>query len=489
MKKISILSALLATAGLVSSCSSDEDITGTQSPSSALMNEIAFSAEHPNDKSAVSRASGTTATSLEEFAVTCLNADNSIFFANEGFKYDAGTFKSTTPHYWPLSTTLSFFAINDQFGDKYDVDNKPLYEVSNWAGEKDLLTAAVVGGTKLLPYPLSFKHVLSQVAISAEAEDKTEELTYKLVSVEMETPCDGTYNFANTTGGVGSWSIDNSSKKVYAYGDVLPLSFSQNSSVTSGSTYWNILPVSDGIISFKVGYQVYQNGKMVKDYTGDNVKTCEVQSPSLVSGKKYVYNFLLSHDSKDVIEFTTSILNWDEAEVKDMNLSQPWSKKNLIYKGDELVGEIEGATLYSWCEQWQNNDNVWFYSAGSINNLDIKDFDKFVIGEDCTSLLYGFMFGPTESFNGYVNQVGFFAKVTFDTTPANLGKYTYVSYLKEISIPKSIKKIPRCFLRFTDVHTINYQGTKEEWNAIQKGANWEPNGSYTVHCSDGDIAS
>lgn len=58
--------------------------------------------------------------------------------------------------------------------------------------------------------------------MSAEAKDKTEHLTYKLTSVEMTTPCDGTYSFADATAGVGSWEIDNKSSKEYSYADALP---------------------------------------------------------------------------------------------------------------------------------------------------------------------------------------------------------------------------------------------------------------------------
>lgn len=103
--------------------------------------------------------------------------------------------------------------------------------------------------------------------MSAEAKDKTEHLTYKLTSVEMTTPCDGTYSFADATAGVGSWEIDNKSSKEYSYADALPLSFSETGSAKSGSTYWNILPVTDGKILFKVGYRVFQNGKMIAEFS------------------------------------------------------------------------------------------------------------------------------------------------------------------------------------------------------------------------------
>ena len=153
--------------------------------------------------------------------------------------------------------------------------------------------------------------MLSQIVISADAADKTEKLTYKLVDVEMTAPCNGTYSFATTTGGAGSWEISNSASKAYSYASAMPKSFDQSGSATSGKVYWNILPVKTGTISFKVAYQVFQNGKMSADYTGSKAKTCELVNPNLNSGCIYTYNFKLTRGSNDEITFTMSMSGWD----------------------------------------------------------------------------------------------------------------------------------------------------------------------------------
>ena len=37
--------------------------------------------------------------------------------------------------------------------------------------------------------------------------------------------------------------------------------------------------------------------------------------------------------------------------------------------------------------------------------------------------------------------------------------------------------------------SINYQGTKAQWNAISKGMEWNYcTGSYTIHCTDGNTS-
>lgn len=153
--------------------------------------------------------------------------------------------------------------------------------------------------------------MLSQIVISADAADKTEKLTYKLVDVEMTAPCNGNYSFATATGGAGSWEISNSASKAYSYASAMPKSFDQSGSATSGKVYWNILPVKTGTISFKVAYQVFQNGKMIADYTGSKAKTCELVNPNLNSGCIYTYNFKLTRGSNDEITFTMSMSGWD----------------------------------------------------------------------------------------------------------------------------------------------------------------------------------
>ncbi len=41
----------------------------------------------------------------------------------------------------------------------------------------------------------------------------------------------------------------------------------------------------------------------------------------------------------------------------------------------------------------------------------------------------------------------------------------------------------------TALTDINFDGTMEEWEAVEKGENWDKDtGDYTVHCTDGDIA-
>ena len=64
------------------------------------------------------------------------------------------------------------------------------------------------------------------------------------------------------------------------------------------------------------------------------------------------------------------------------------------------------------------------------------------------------------------------------------------SGLTSVTIPDSVTSIGEgAFFGCTGLTSIVYQGTKAQWNAISKDSSWINNtGSYTVHCTDGDIA-
>ena len=62
--------------------------------------------------------------------------------------------------------------------------------------------------------------------------------------------------------------------------------------------------------------------------------------------------------------------------------------------------------------------------------------------------------------------------------------------LERIDIPDSVTSIGEMVLyNCVSIKTINYSGTKAQWNAISKLLYWNSNtGSYTVYCTDGNIS-
>lgn len=358
--KLLILSTLAAMIGFMTSCSDDESLTSTSDVKNT--NTIAFSLPKQKGTEITSR-SGITQKTLSDFYVTSVNEDNSIYFDAEQFTYDMGKgiFMSQTPHYWPTTGTLSFYAINFTGTKNTVANNAPKYTYTNWSGEKDLIAATVMAGEKTIPYPLTFKHILSQVSVSAEAKDKAESLTYKLISVNMTAPSTGTYSFASETGGTGTWVITNSQKSRYDFDNALPMTCNQDGKIEPTSTYWNILPTTDGPITFDIEYQVIQNGRVVADCTGENKKVCEVKTPNLSMGKKYRYNFLLTRSTEDVITFTTTLVDWADGETTTFDHATSFGIKDVdpFEVGENATMEITDITpSYSYVESvtWYVDD-------------------------------------------------------------------------------------------------------------------------------------
>ena len=308
MKRTLLMTALAIVT--LASCNDDESMTQYRDDSRT----IAFATNRKATRS------GETISSLDQFTVSAVNADNSAYYSNVDYVYNPGegVFKSEVPRYWPADGSLSFYAINQTGMYAVDGNNVPYFTYTNWSGEKDLVAATVKSGVKTVPYPLTFKHITSQIYVSAEAQDKTGDLTYKLLSVKMTAPSTGTYRFADATEGTGTWEVDNSVTSEYSYEDGLPRTFRQNGQVELSSTYWNILPVTDGDIKFVIEYQILQSDKVVADFTGVNARTCAASSPGLLPGKQYVYNFVLPFSSAEEISFTATVSDWADRESNDL---------------------------------------------------------------------------------------------------------------------------------------------------------------------------
>ena len=67
--------------------------------------------------------------------------------------------------------------------------------------------------------------------------------------------------------------------------------------------------------------------------------------------------------------------------------------------------------------------------------------------------------------------------------------FRYNSWLTSLTIPVNVTNIGVCaFSGCSKLTSITYQGTKEQWNAIEKASFWDSStNSFIVHCTDGDI--
>lgn len=68
------------------------------------------------------------------------------------------------------------------------------------------------------------------------------------------------------------------------------------------------------------------------------------------------------------------------------------------------------------------------------------------------------------------------------------GAFEYTKSLKKLVLPASLKYIGENAFYSSSLQTINFNGTKAQWNAIEKAENWDNRSVITIiKCSDGDI--
>lgn len=69
------------------------------------------------------------------------------------------------------------------------------------------------------------------------------------------------------------------------------------------------------------------------------------------------------------------------------------------------------------------------------------------------------------------------------------GAFAHCNRIYEITLPVGVTKVgAQAFFQCGNLTSIVYGGTKEQWNAVEKGADWDAStGDYTVQCTDREI--
>ena len=77
--------------------------------------------------------------------------------------------------------------------------------------------------------------------------------------------------------------------------------------------------------------------------------------------------------------------------------------------------------------------------------------------------------------------------IVLGTSYLTIPSYLFgLSRCEKITIPSSVVRIEKnAFLAAPS--DVDFQGTKAQWNAIEKETNWEGYDKFTIHCTDGDI--
>ena len=81
------------------------------------------------------------------------------------------------------------------------------------------------------------------------------------------------------------------------------------------------------------------------------------------------------------------------------------------------------------------------------------------------------------------------SEIIFSDSVVNIQGFQNCKTVTSVTISKNTENIIMyAFAYCTNLKTINFDGTKSEWNAISKGTNWKVGCStITVRCSNGNI--
>ncbi len=136
-----------------------------------------------------------------------------------------------------------------------------------------------------------------------------------------------------------------------------------------------------------------------------------------------------------------------------------------------------------------------FSGCSSLTSITIPDGVTSIGGYvfyNCSSLTSITIPDSVTSIGGYAfYNCSSLTSITIPDGVTIIGDYAFskCDSLTSITISNSVTSIgDRAFYDCSSLTNITFNGTKAQWNAITKGSGWNYiTGSYTVHCTDGDI--
>lgn len=168
------------------------------------------------------------------------------------------------------------------------------------------------------------------------------------------------------------------------------------------------------------------------------------------------------------------------------------SDKSMVFIGGQKLMEMTSIVIPDGVTSIGGEA---FRSCGSLISVTIPD-SVTSIGDaafsDCSSLSSVTMGnGVTNIGRGAFYNCISLTNVSLgnSVTTIDMFAFSYCSSLTTITIPVSVTYIGyQAFFESWSVTVIIFEGTKEQWNAIEKDDNWNINmNRYTVRCTDGDI--
>lgn len=149
------------------------------------------------------------------------------------------------------------------------------------------------------------------------------------------------------------------------------------------------------------------------------------------------------------------------------------------FSGCENLKSVYTADLAAWCTIAFSNGNANPLNGGATLYWNGQPVTELVLTNVAQISDYAF------------NYCGSLETVTLGGDVRLVGRNAFSSCaaLEEVTVGVGVQSIGAgAFMMCASLTAIVYEGTQEQWLAIEKGGSWDfGTGSYTVRCSDGDI--
>lgn len=178
------------------------------------------------------------------------------------------------------------------------------------------------------------------------------------------------------------------------------------------------------------------------------------------------------------------------------------SQNSKYYSQDNCVIEKTSKKLVAGCKtsiipkEVTNIGNGAFWECKGLTSIRIPSSVN-VIGnaafEGCSNLVYIILPDSiTDIGSSAFSDCTSLKSITLPNSVTSIDDYMFSGclHLKNIIIPASVARIgTMAFHDCRNLKNITFQGTKEQWNVIEKGTRWNDfTKNYVIHCTDGDIA-
>ena len=231
------------------------------------------------------------------------------------------------------------------------------------------------------------------------------------------------------------------------------------------------------------------------------------QPNGLVYAGKVAYEYkgtMPSNTSIVIKEGTLGIADYAFSYCK--GLTSITIPDSVVSIGDKAFDDCSGLTSIVIPDSVTSIGYALFSGCSNLTSISVDGgntryhSDGNCLIETATKILIAGYENSVIPSNGNVTSIGssaFFScerltSITIPDSVTSIGSsaFSFCSGLTRITIPDSVTRIgPSAFYGCSRLTSINFNGTKAQWNAISKGQNWnEDTGSYTVYCTDGTIS-